>query len=156
MAGVLDFSQAPICRSFPDRRRTPRTSVFVRATSEAPLNSSSSSQTGIQEPIIFTAPPNFKPPEPKRFNVRPDKVLDIVGASLALLFRLGTGIFASGYVYFTEFCPLLVQYFQLWSRAVEFMLIFFNIIIEWSKRILACGVSISVILLTFLAQISAH
>ncbi|XP_044497815.1 uncharacterized protein LOC123219906 isoform X2 [Mangifera indica] len=97
MAGVLDFSQAPICRSFPDRRRTPRTSVFVRATSEAPLNSSSSSQTGIQEPIIFTAPPNFKPPEPKRFNVRPDKVLDIVGASLALLFRLGTGIFASGY-----------------------------------------------------------
>ncbi|XP_031274275.1 uncharacterized protein LOC116132745 [Pistacia vera] len=99
MAGVLNISQAPIFRSLPGSRTTPRTSVFIRATSETPLNSSSSSssQTSIKEPTPFTAPPNFKPPEPKRFGVRPDKVLDIVGASLALLFRLATGAFVSGY-----------------------------------------------------------
>ncbi|KAA0067934.1 Glutaredoxin active site-containing protein [Cucumis melo var. makuwa] len=37
------------------------------------------------------------PPEPKRFGVRPDKVLDVLGASLSLIFRLGTGIFVDGY-----------------------------------------------------------
>ncbi|KAJ6698345.1 THIOREDOXIN FAMILY PROTEIN [Salix purpurea] len=44
-----------------------------------------------------TAPPNFEPPKPKRFAVRPDKTWDIIGASLALIFRLGTGVFVNGY-----------------------------------------------------------
>ncbi|CAL9174119.1 unnamed protein product [Musa hybrid cultivar] len=45
----------------------------------------------------ISPPPGFKPPEPKRFSVRPDKFLDILGASLALPFRLGTGVFVLGY-----------------------------------------------------------
>lgn len=60
--------------------------------------------TEISEPTVdstanpsFSPPPNFKPPEPKRFSVRPDKALDILGASLSLVFRLGTGVFVSGY-----------------------------------------------------------
>ncbi|RWW24922.1 hypothetical protein GW17_00010762 [Ensete ventricosum] len=44
----------------------------------------------------ISPPPGFKPPEPKRFSVRPDKFLDILGASLALPFRLGTGVFVLG------------------------------------------------------------
>nr|XP_018678888.1 PREDICTED: uncharacterized protein LOC103979087 isoform X2 [Musa acuminata subsp. malaccensis] len=45
----------------------------------------------------ISPPPGFKPPEPKRFSVRPDKFLDILGASLALPCRLGTGVFVLGY-----------------------------------------------------------
>ncbi|XP_011627295.1 uncharacterized protein LOC18444845 isoform X1 [Amborella trichopoda] len=64
----------------------------------------SNSSTGIKEEeesgsssTSTLSPPNFKPPEPKRFAVRPDKFLDILGASLALPLRLGTGIFVQGY-----------------------------------------------------------
>ncbi|MCD7452656.1 hypothetical protein HAX54_017716 [Datura stramonium] len=45
----------------------------------------------------FSPPPNFKPPKPKPFTPRTDKILDILGASLALIFRLGTGALVSGY-----------------------------------------------------------
>ncbi|KAK8941648.1 hypothetical protein KSP40_PGU007474 [Platanthera guangdongensis] len=45
----------------------------------------------------FSPPAGFKPPLPKRFSVRPDKFLDILGASLALPFRLGTGVFVQGF-----------------------------------------------------------
>lgn len=80
----------------------PKRKFSIRATtesSETPV-SSSSVQTKPEPsspPLTFVPPPNFKPPEPKRFGVRPDKVFDILGASLALLFRLGTGVFVSGY-----------------------------------------------------------
>ncbi|PQQ18412.1 uncharacterized protein Pyn_23506 [Prunus yedoensis var. nudiflora] len=80
----------------------PKRKFSIRATtesSETPV-SSASVQTKPEPsspPLTFTPPPNFKPPEPKRFGVRPDKVFDILGASLALLFRLGTGVFVSGY-----------------------------------------------------------
>lgn len=50
--------------------------------------------------VTFAPPPNFKPPEPKTFGVRPDKTGDIFGASLALFFRLGTGVFVDGYANF--------------------------------------------------------
>ncbi|KAI4348958.1 hypothetical protein L6164_009618 [Bauhinia variegata] len=56
--------------------------------------SSTSTSLSNQE---FAAPPNFKPPEPKRFGVRPDKTGDVFGASLPVFFRFATGIFASGY-----------------------------------------------------------
>ncbi|KAH7435565.1 hypothetical protein KP509_06G069600 [Ceratopteris richardii] len=39
----------------------------------------------------------FKAPEPRRFYVRSDKLLDIVGCSLALPMRLGSGALAQGY-----------------------------------------------------------
>ncbi|BBH07651.1 Thioredoxin family protein [Prunus dulcis] len=62
-------------------------------SSETPVSSASvqAKPEPSSPPLTFAPPPNFKPPEPKRFGVRPDKVFDILGASLALLFRLGTG-----------------------------------------------------------------
>ncbi|KAL9253715.1 hypothetical protein AKJ16_DCAP04969 [Drosera capensis] len=42
--------------------------------------------TGIES----TSAPEFKPPTPMPFTVRPDRGLDILGASLALIFMLGT------------------------------------------------------------------
>ncbi|CAK7341821.1 unnamed protein product [Dovyalis caffra] len=87
MAGVLNVSKFPSLCSVPGNRRTAKKGFpIIRAASETPTSSTS-----------FTAPPNFKPPEPKRFAVRPDKTWDIVGASLALIFRLGTGVFVNGY-----------------------------------------------------------
>ncbi|KAH9738195.1 Thioredoxin family protein [Citrus sinensis] len=103
MAGVLNFSQPSLFRPLSGSRQIPRTSFSIRATSESsktPQTPSSSSTTSTQEkpePTPFAAPPNFKPPEPKRFAVRPDKALDILGAALALFFRFGTGVFVSGY-----------------------------------------------------------
>lgn len=103
MAGVLNFSQPSLFRPLSGSRQIPRTSYSIRATSESsktPQTPSSSSTTSTQEklePTPFAAPPNFKPPEPKRFAVRPDKALDILGAALALFFRFGTGVFVSGY-----------------------------------------------------------
>ncbi|ONH96133.1 hypothetical protein PRUPE_7G109400 [Prunus persica] len=80
----------------------PKRKFSIRATtesSETPVSSASvqAKPEPSSPPLTFAPPPNFKPPEPKRFGVRPDKVFDILGASLALLFRLGTGVFVSGY-----------------------------------------------------------
>ncbi|CAN6867100.1 unnamed protein product [Brassica oleracea] len=74
-----------------------RALVMVKASSE-PSDSSASVSTKSSEPVaVFTAPPNFKPPEPQRFAVKPGKLFDILGASIGLLFRFGTGVFVSGY-----------------------------------------------------------
>ncbi|KAB5553005.1 hypothetical protein DKX38_010316 [Salix brachista] len=89
MAGVLNIHKFPLLRSVHGSHKTPRKSFpIIRATSETPTSSTSTS---------VTAPPNFEPPKPKRFAVRPDKTWDIIGASLALFFRLGTGVFVNGY-----------------------------------------------------------
>jgi glutathione S-transferase len=42
-------------------------------------------------------PPGFKPPKPQRFAVKEGQLGSIFGASLAIPFRLGTGIFVLGY-----------------------------------------------------------
>ncbi|KAA8518573.1 hypothetical protein F0562_016047 [Nyssa sinensis] len=105
MAGVLNFTPSPIFWPLTSRR-TLASRVSIRSSaefSETPLPSASVSTK--EEPKlgfststpVFSPPPNFKAPQPKRFAVRPDKVLDILGASLALIFRLGTGVFVSGY-----------------------------------------------------------
>ncbi|XP_020598458.1 uncharacterized protein LOC110038039 [Phalaenopsis equestris] len=60
-------------------------------------SSSSSSTSSSSPPLLFSPPDGFKPPQPKPFSVRPDRFLDILGASLALPFRLGTGAFVQGY-----------------------------------------------------------
>ncbi|KAL5760120.1 hypothetical protein ACOSQ2_018958 [Xanthoceras sorbifolium] len=98
MAGVVNISQPPLFRPLPGRRKLPHTSFSVKATSETPLTppSSTTSTKEVPQSTPFAAPPNFKSPEPKRFSVRPDKVFDILGASLSLVFRLGTGVFVSG------------------------------------------------------------
>uniref|UniRef100_A0A2P2LAI9 Uncharacterized protein n=1 Tax=Rhizophora mucronata TaxID=61149 RepID=A0A2P2LAI9_RHIMU len=108
MAVVLNFPQPHLLRSISSNRRMSRRPIsIIRASSEpSPISSaastaSSSSNTGTKESqkleASFTAPPGFKPPEPKRFAVRPDKAWDVIGASIGLLFRLGTGVFVSGY-----------------------------------------------------------
>ncbi|KAJ9695094.1 hypothetical protein PVL29_010542 [Vitis rotundifolia] len=98
MAGVLNFSSSPLFRPF-SRPRVPNTRVSIKASSEfseKPLPPTSVS-TKEDPKLGFNPPSNFKPPEPKPFSIRPDKVYDILGASLALIFRLGTGVFVSGY-----------------------------------------------------------
>ncbi|CAK9179166.1 unnamed protein product [Ilex paraguariensis] len=105
MAGVLNFTPTPVFRPL-SSRRTPTSRFSIKSSSnfsETPLTSTSVSTK--EEPnlgsststLTFSPPPNFKPPEPKRFSIRPDKVLDILAASLALIFRLGTGALVSGY-----------------------------------------------------------
>ncbi|KAF3441651.1 hypothetical protein FNV43_RR15566 [Rhamnella rubrinervis] len=107
MVAALNPVPSLILRPFSYRRRPKRT-FSVRATSGS---SSSDSPEGTTTSVkakeeggkvgdgsgTFAVPPNFKPPEPKTFGVRPDKTGDIFGASLALFFRLGTGVFVDGY-----------------------------------------------------------
>ncbi|KAG2682968.1 hypothetical protein I3843_10G010200 [Carya illinoinensis] len=105
MATALNLPQSPLLRTLPFLR-APKSTVSIRATSsssETPLTSTSVTTEQEQKQglssssVTFVPPPDFKPPEPKRFGVRPDKTWDILGASLALPFRLGTGVFVSGY-----------------------------------------------------------
>ncbi|CAL5207403.1 unnamed protein product [Lathyrus oleraceus] len=96
-SGTLSLSQFPIHRPLPFPKNKPQTTrICIRAMSG---ENSSSSVTTQQEPspISISPPPNFKPPEPKRFIIRPDKRIEILSASLSLFFRLATGVFASGY-----------------------------------------------------------
>ena len=46
--------------------------------------------------VTSAPPPNFNPPEPKRFASRPDKTSEVFGALLPLIFRFATGVFVSG------------------------------------------------------------
>ncbi|KAJ4802304.1 Glutathione S-transferase 2 [Rhynchospora pubera] len=93
MAAVLSSRAAPLpcspvlSSAKPIPKPTLRHSV-VRCTAQ---------EAGPSTGTSITPPPGFKPPEPKRFSVRPDRLLDIIGASLALPFRLGTGAFVLGY-----------------------------------------------------------
>ncbi|KAE8098560.1 hypothetical protein FH972_016613 [Carpinus fangiana] len=103
MATALNLAPPSLLRPLP-LRRTPRTTLSVRATSSSSDSSTSVSTKEEQKQglsssssVTFAAPPGFKPPEPKRFGVRPDKTWDVLGASIALFFRLGTGVFVSGY-----------------------------------------------------------
>lgn len=105
MARVLNFSPFPVLR--PLSRRSGSVGRFsIKAStefSEKPLTSTPVTTKDEQKigfsssPPTILPPPNFKSPQPKRFAVRPDRVFDILGASLALIFRLGTGVFVSGY-----------------------------------------------------------
>ncbi|XP_019094347.1 PREDICTED: uncharacterized protein LOC104758738 [Camelina sativa] len=59
------------------------------------VSTKTSGDTGAD--VVFTAPPGFKPPEPKRFAIKSGKLFDVLGASIGLIFRFGTGVFVSGY-----------------------------------------------------------
>ncbi|XP_028771303.1 uncharacterized protein LOC114728561 [Neltuma alba] len=104
MAGALTLSQFSVFGSLSLPKRVTRSTVSIRATSETtPSTSASVSTTEDPKPdspassSTFAPPPNFKPPEPQRFGVRPDKTNDVFGAALPLFLRFGTGVFASGY-----------------------------------------------------------
>ncbi|XP_047308566.1 uncharacterized protein LOC124912054 [Impatiens glandulifera] len=102
MSGLLNVGPSPIFRLSSTQRTTATTGrLSLRISSSLDSNSITTkddptSGFSASSPS-FSPPPNFKPPKPKRFAVRPDKILDIMGASLALLFRLGTGALVSGY-----------------------------------------------------------
>ncbi|XWS66668.1 hypothetical protein CRYUN_Cryun05aG0220400 [Craigia yunnanensis] len=107
MVGVLNFPKLPLFSPLCLRKQS-RPFISIKASSESSnsqINPASTSTKEEQKPssassstaTTFAPPPNFKPPEPKRFAIRPDKTWDIVGAALALFFRWGTGVFVSGY-----------------------------------------------------------
>ncbi|KAL9318960.1 hypothetical protein ACSQ67_015477 [Phaseolus vulgaris] len=107
MAAALSFSQFPVSGyiCFP-KRRLPSRSFYIRAMSETSSSTSVSSQqeqptsdssSASSSSVTIAPPPNFKPPEPKRFAIRPDKTGEVFGALLPLLFRFATGVFVSGY-----------------------------------------------------------
>ncbi|RWR83589.1 Glutathione S-transferase [Cinnamomum micranthum f. kanehirae] len=109
MASVLSFRHPPSLQpSSPARNFVRRIPLRVSAQFPESPSSSSSVSTKVvveegEEKLGFSSsspiipPPNFKPPEPKQFAIRPDKTFEILSASLALIFRLGTGIFVQGY-----------------------------------------------------------
>ncbi|KAG2334596.1 hypothetical protein Bca52824_005776 [Brassica carinata] len=75
-----------------------RTLVMVKASSKPSDSVSASTKSKSKSSdAVFTAPPGFKPPEPKRFAVKPGKLLDVLGAAIGVLLRLGAGVFVSGY-----------------------------------------------------------
>ncbi|KAJ7976130.1 Thioredoxin family protein [Quillaja saponaria] len=111
--GALNLTQYRLLSplSFSSNFRTRSRVVSVRAMSnlsESPSPSASSSTTTSgstkeeRRPwsvssSSFAPPPDFKPPEPKRFTIRSDKIIDFLGALLPFIFRFATGVFASGY-----------------------------------------------------------
>ncbi|KAK4343183.1 hypothetical protein RND71_038999 [Anisodus tanguticus] len=103
MAGVLNISPAPIFRPISVQKKLSINNRINRVLSVKPMAQSSDSSNGVStksEPkssSSFSPPPNFKAPKPKPFTPRSDKILDILSASLALIFRLGTGALVSGY-----------------------------------------------------------
>lgn len=95
MAGVVTLRPPPISAPSISARSLPRR-ISVRASSDTPSTSVSTVDSE-EKSSSLSPPPGFKAPKPQRFAVRPDKILDVLGASLALPFRLGTGVFTSGY-----------------------------------------------------------
>ncbi|KAL6554605.1 hypothetical protein OROHE_007628 [Orobanche hederae] len=89
MAGTLNFTPTPIIRPVSTHRTSLNNRLFfVKASANA---------SEIPNLTSISAPANFKAPKPKPFSVRPDKIFDILGASLALIFPLSTSVLVSGY-----------------------------------------------------------
>nr|XP_023886229.1 uncharacterized protein LOC111998359 [Quercus suber] len=106
MATVLNLSPPPISLLRPlSYRKIPKITTTIRASTSSsetspPLTTSTKDQGLSSSPsssVTFAPPPDFKPPVPQRFGVRPDKRWEVFTASLGLFFRLGTGVFVSGY-----------------------------------------------------------
>ncbi|XP_050243595.1 uncharacterized protein LOC126692143 [Quercus robur] len=106
MATALNLSPPPISLLRPlSYRKIPMITTTIRASTSSsetspPLTTSTKDQGLSSSPsssATFAPPPDFKPPVPQRFGVRPDKRWEVFTASLGLFFRLGTGVFVSGY-----------------------------------------------------------
>ncbi|KAK9985825.1 hypothetical protein SO802_030776 [Lithocarpus litseifolius] len=86
-------------------RKIPKITTTIRASTSSsetsPSLTTSTKDQGLSSSpsssATFAPPPDFKPPVPQRFGVRPDKRWEVFTASLGLIFRLGTGVFVSGY-----------------------------------------------------------
>ncbi|KAK2454757.1 Thioredoxin family protein [Trifolium repens] len=101
--GTLNLSQFSLHRpvSFSTTKLS-RTRICIRAMSETEKTSTSVTTQQQDTPstsssVSISPPPNFKPPEAKRFAIRSDKTFEILAASLPLFFRFATGVFVSGY-----------------------------------------------------------
>eukprot|EP00252_Welwitschia_mirabilis_P024991 TRINITY_DN764_c0_g1_i1.p1 TRINITY_DN764_c0_g1~~TRINITY_DN764_c0_g1_i1.p1 ORF type:complete len:321 (-),score=56.13 TRINITY_DN764_c0_g1_i1:89-1051(-) len=70
--------------------------------------------------VTVTAPAGFKPPEPRRFQVKGDQWAPVLSASLPLVLRLGSGAFVQGYkaswIPEPEVAPNLYTSFQVGGR----------------------------------------
>ncbi|XP_068663893.1 uncharacterized protein [Aristolochia californica] len=102
MVGVLTLRPSPIFRpNVMPVQSGRRVSLRVIAGQQETPSSSSSVSVKEEEKSggVFSPPPNFKPPEPKPFSVRPDQGFEVLTASFPLLFRFGTGVFVQGYSY---------------------------------------------------------
>ncbi|XP_060201194.1 uncharacterized protein LOC132629832 [Lycium barbarum] len=99
MAGVVNISPAPIYRPISVHKKLYKNNrvLFVKSMTQSSDNNSVSTKEELKSTSSFSAPLNFKAPKPKPFTPRSDKIFDILSASLALIFRLGTGALVSGY-----------------------------------------------------------
>ena len=86
MAGAVACQYVRGCPSF-------NKSISVRAQ----VKDTSSISRPVDPSPSPSPPEGFKPPEPRRFYVKADQWLKILGASLALPLRLGTGALVLGY-----------------------------------------------------------
>ncbi|KAI3854060.1 hypothetical protein MKX03_030240 [Papaver bracteatum] len=95
MSGIVNFRPTPVIRPSLTTRK-PLNRVSFKISAEIKETSQTLGVSSTSSPTI-KPPPTFKPPKPTRFAIRPDRILDVLTASLGLIFRLGTGIFVSGY-----------------------------------------------------------
>ena len=96
MAGALTSLSLPVFWPVHRRLQTTRRFRVSAEIQESPSSSLSVKEDEKLEPVI-SPPKDFKPPDPKPFDVRPGKFGDVAGATLPLFFRLGTGLFAQGF-----------------------------------------------------------
>ncbi|KAI3954550.1 hypothetical protein MKX01_005385 [Papaver californicum] len=96
MSGIINFRPLPVIRPSLTPRK-PLNRVSFKIFADIKETSQNIGVFSTSSPTI-KPPPNFKLPKPTRFAIRPDRVLDVLTASFGLIFRLGTGIFVSGYL----------------------------------------------------------
>ncbi|CAN6439156.1 unnamed protein product [Victoria cruziana] len=100
MAAVFSFRPPAVggpvrYRTSSSTRSPTRLAAELRETPPASVKAEADER--LDAGLTISPPPGFKPPQPKRFSARSDKILDVLTASLALPFRLGTGAFVLGY-----------------------------------------------------------
>ncbi|XP_075509179.1 uncharacterized protein LOC142545716 isoform X2 [Primulina tabacum] len=104
MAGVLNLTDEPTFSPLFNGAVRRTTGYFLENNRQ--LLQKAHCQHGRRQSLVqefsISAPRNFRDPQPKPFSVRPDKDLDILGASLALYFRLSTSLL-SGSIQTLEF-----------------------------------------------------
>ncbi|KAK9705753.1 hypothetical protein RND81_07G079400 [Saponaria officinalis] len=103
MPGIINYTQIPTFS--PNFHLTkPKFKYLIKASSKNSEETvKSTNNEECRTKIRIKVPENFEPPEPIRFKSRADRRGDTIGAATALLFRLASGVFVSGYS--AEFVP---------------------------------------------------
>lgn len=97
MARALTSCSLPLFRPLHPAPKTAKRFRVSAEIKESPSPSLFVKDEQEKSSLSISPPKDFKPPEPKPFDVRPGKLGDVAGAALDLFFRLGTGTFAQGY-----------------------------------------------------------